>query len=393
MKFQNYYYIALFITIFSQEYCFSKTIARFLQYSALRYMQAKDFMRLFPTTQQIHCFDKFYFQYPQLSLEETFGHSDFDFKDYLDDIFVLRIPQAKAVYDNINFLWINDVFITEIAPKIGLFDFNFYNPRMNIPLHRINGRVVALYHPSKSMYGHYVLDILGMLAVLEMNNIEYDYVCLPYDKKFMKELINLWGIPEHKIIQQEKGWGFIADEILVPSNVSRDSKSVKYVNFYHPIILDYIRTKILNKISSLNIDVSHFSKKIFLSRKDAQYRNIPNEDEIFELFAQKGFVRYEASKLSVAEQIALFHNATHIAGATGSNMTNLIFSKPETYFLLFIQNFADRTFYILSLIFDLKYYAICDTTKEDLLFGKPDAIGRMLDIKKVESFLYEHKEF
>jgi hypothetical protein len=391
MKFKNYYKIALILTIFIQDYCYSKSIA--VQKSPLRYMQAKDFMKIFSATQQIHCLDKFYFQYPKLSLEETFGHSDFDFNDYLEDIFVLRVPQAKAVYDRINFLWINDVFITEIAPKIGLFDFNFYNPRTNVPLHKIDGRVVALYHPSKSMYGHYVLDILGMLAVLEMNHIEYDYVCLPYDKKFMKELIQLWGIPEYKIIKQEKGFGFIADEILVPSNVSRDSKSVKYINYYHPKILEYVRTKILNKVNSLNIDISNFSKKIFLSRKDAQYRNLPNEDEIFELFAQKGFVRYEASKLSVAEQIALFNNATHIAGATGSNMTNLIFSQPGTHFLTFIQNFADRTFYILSLIFDLKYYAICDTTKEELFNGSPDVMGRILDIKKVKSFLEKHKEF
>lgn len=217
----------------------------------------------------------------------------------------------------------------------------------------------------------------------------------PYNKKFMKELIQVWGIPENKIIEQRKMSGFTADSILISTNISRNEKIVTLMHYYRPETLQYIRNKILNKIEALNIDTSKFSKKIFISRADAPFRRITNEDEMFELFKKQGYKRYYLSDKSLTEieQIALFHNATHIAGASGSNMTNILFAQRGTNVLEFIQIWADRTFYPISMLLGLNYHCLCDLTDDDLKLGKATSDGRIFPIQKIEDFLSKHYEF
>ncbi len=374
-------------------YCMPKHYIR--RHSNMQVLDAENFIKSFPSAKKIDCFNKIYFEYPSLPLHSTFGHTDFDFKGYLQEIFVLQVPQAKGVFDQGDFFWINNVFIKEIAAKNILPTHNYNKTLENGSLKKLNGSVVVLYHPCTHMYGHFVLDILGMLAVLEMKNIEYDYICLPYDKSFTKQLIELWDIPQHKILASKNRYGFIADSIILPTNVSRDQDNVKFVNYYHPAILEYIRNKILGKLQSLSIDTTNFCKKIFITRKDSYYRNIPNEDEIFKLFEQRGYHRYCLSDKSLTEieQIALFNNATHIVGATGSNMTNVLFAAPGANILEFLQIWPDRTFYPVAALFGQNYQNLCDVTQHDLKFGTPDVMGRIFDIQKVEDFLQQHPEF
>lgn len=85
-------------------------------------------------------------------------------------------------------------------------------------------------------------------------------------------------------------------------------------------------------------------KKIFLSRRDAndairalqrfddfddRYLALEVENCIEQFFTDKGYEILSLSGMSIFDQISYFYNADKIAGITGSNLCNAIFSKHE----------------------------------------------------------------
>jgi hypothetical protein len=176
---KNFFSIILIFNLIIYNDCTAKRVINSKQHPNLQILDAETFTKIFPNTQKIHCFDKIYFEYPELSIENTLGHTDLEFKGYLNDIFLLNVPQGKGVFDNLGFFWINNIFIKEISAKMTLPNLNYQHIPGNTSLPKLNGTVAVLYQTWSHAYGHFILDILGMLAVLEMNNIQYDYICLP----------------------------------------------------------------------------------------------------------------------------------------------------------------------------------------------------------------------
>jgi capsular polysaccharide biosynthesis protein len=80
------------------------------------------------------------------------------------------------------------------------------------------------------------------------------------------------------------------------------------------------------------------SKKIFISREDAEYRRIQNRSEVVERLANLGFEKYVLSDLSFEQQVDLFSDAEIIVGAHGSGLINAIYSHDS----LVVELFADR---------------------------------------------------
>jgi len=79
------------------------------------------------------------------------------------------------------------------------------------------------------------------------------------------------------------------------------------------------------------------NRKIFIGRTG--YRNLENYKEVEALFVNFGFEVVYPHRLTLSEKIAVFEEASHIAGPASSGFANWIFSRPGTKALAFI-NFA-----------------------------------------------------
>ena len=66
----------------------------------------------------------------------------------------------------------------------------------------------------------------------------------------------------------------------------------------------------------------------FFIRRRGRTRGITNQEEIAEFFISKGWVAIHPEELSLAEQIAWFHNAEVIVGEHGAAFTNLLWCRP-----------------------------------------------------------------
>src|SRR3990167_8216755 len=145
-----------------------------------------------------------------------------------DETFVLKIPNGKT-YSQYGWIIIDNKLPEELIWKKMPWNLIYVKPLDdNINFKKISGRVAVLGQLAFFNYYHWINEILTKLALLEIFNIEYDYLYVPTTSKFMIETLKLWGIDEQKIIQPyDENYAIETDELIVPSMVNNyDSKSL-----------------------------------------------------------------------------------------------------------------------------------------------------------------------
>ena len=326
------------------------------------------------------------------------------------ETFILKIPNGQ-VCSRDAWIKIEDNIVAECIPPYFSFNWqmNFFKETPFKNLQKVNGRVAVITMFLETMYSHWLYNVLGRLAMLEMQGIEYDWLYVTDFKPFMKETLALWGVDPAKIIQPfNEGHYIQADELIVPSHIGkrtpqegqhylhwvpldrlcpqwglnlRDTRiygnlidSTKDIcpsdipvdhlflnwtplrgNYFCRWVIDYIASKFLPHVQNKHFDLSD---KIFISRKKARFRKMTNEDEVFALFEPLGFVRYNLEDFSILEQVALFHQAKAIVAAHGTGFVNLMFTQPGTTVVEIFQERSDCCFYDLALMQKLNYYCI-----------------------------------
>lgn len=314
--------------------------------------------------------------------------------------FVLMIPQGK-VCSAYGYVLINNHFVKELIPQnypASMYEKGLENLAqkiMNKVPKKVSGRVVVLGRFDFDCYGHWLGELLPRLALLKELGVEYDLLYVPYHKKYIQESLALLGIDSKKIIQPYDEHFYIqAEELIVPSLTARRIPRQKEKEFckysvgtmYCPMwVVNFLRNAFLPLVDQ-QIDVSQFNKKVFISRKDAGQRRMLNEDELFELFEEKGFTRYCMSELSFLEQVALFKQAEVVVAAHGSALTNIVFAMPGTTVCEIFQNQFDSTFWQLSYQVGCQHHCIKTQEREPIMVK----VDTHVDVDIVKKYIQDY---
>jgi len=307
-----------------------------------------------PKIKYLKCTEKMPYEAPEFEILPQMPH-----KVIFDELFILTIPEGKVQGSRGHTVIDGNIFIREFV----WFDrFDFLNEVVPIPsdqVIKVSGRVAVITQLSHVNYFHFINETLGRLALLEMHNVEYDWLYIPYDIPMIKSFLTLWGVDPNKIISPVDVYYCVqADELIIPSfNLNTDAGFRHTGIFIHPKTMNYVKQKIINNFAKERAHKS-FSKKVFVSRKDGFCRRILNEDEIFELFEPLGFVRYELSKMTIEEQISLFQNAEIVVGEHGAGFANLLFCKSGTVVIELFQALVETCVWWLSLVNNLEYHPV-----------------------------------
>lgn len=307
------------------------------------------------------CFPARPFTHKELPL--TTNHWLHPYTGLFKETFILNIPKGQVTGLD-GWILVDDCLIQELIwQNVYLHKEVLHAAKQNPPVAK-EGRVAVITQTGHSYYYHWMVEVLGRLALLEMQNIEYDYLYVPMTAPYMKETLELWGINPSKIILASDDTIVIADELIVPSLVSHVvvhglPRLVHYIPDY---LVQYIRTKLLHALEQRKFTYQ-FNKKVFISRQDASARKIINEDEVFALFEAQGFTRYHLTKLSILEQILLFKNAETIVGSLGSGLTNILFCNPQVQLIELYQARRDSTIWNLSQMVGLANHHCIKTTE------------------------------
>lgn len=290
----------------------------------------------------------------------TDDHRLHPYQGFFNKTFILTIPHGK-VFGFDGWVMIDDMTIGELIWQ------NMYTSRFILqeakkrPMIVKKGTIAVIAQSGYNYYYHWLVEVLGRLALLEIHGISYDYLYVPTHKPYMKELLELWGIDSTKIINAYDDYLVTGDELVVPSLVAKVTTSgcPRLAHYIPTYLLAYIKEKLLKSIDVERcVQEEQFCKKVFISRKDSAIRKTTNEDEVFALLEAQGFKRYTLSTMSNEKAIALFKNAEIIIGSSGSNLANVIFCDPNTMIVDIFQAKRDCTFNYIAQNLGLRYTCV-----------------------------------
>ena len=221
------------------------------------------------------------------------------------------------------------------------------------PLETIEGRVVVLSGLSGNVYFHWMVDILPRLELLRQSGINFDqidwFLVNSYQAPFQRETLTRLGIPEFKILESDQFPHIQAQQLIVPSFAG-------HTGWLQPWAIDTLRRWFLPKSSNSG---KNYPERIYISRGDASYRRVLNEDEVIQFLRPWGFVTVQLETLSFTEQVALFAEAKVIMGAHGSGLTNIVFCQPGTKIIEWMSPHYNRHYYwVISQYLGLEHYCL-----------------------------------
>jgi hypothetical protein len=346
-----------------------------------------DIREIEPEISYQYCHHEIPFEFKKLPFErDHFLHPN---KGKFTRSYIVSIPQG-CVYGLEGSIIFHDYLVHDFVWQNCFVPKYLWNEILQKKKRTVFGRVAVLAQAGYTYYYHWLVEVLGRLALLEINHVEYDYLYVPYSRPYMKETLELWGIDTSKIIEASDDYIVEADRLIVPSLVATaQTDGVPRLTHYIPeYILNYVKNKLLRGYKKKkNLSSFKFAKKVFISRKDAGARKMLNEQDVFKFFEQYNFQEYVLSKMSIVEQIALFENAEIIIGSLGSGMTNVMFCNPDVKIFDIFQRRCDCTIYYMCQTLGLEYHPIKTMDFIDENDGQYDAIVPLESLDQIDSWL------
>lgn len=216
-----------------------------------------------------------------------------------------------------------------------------------------------------------------------------DTVC--FDVPQFKDLLhfvnfqgrNLIGV-EHGCRYRVKKMYFINSPNIIPPNYINDRDLLPEDVQFDIGSLLALRSRLL-----VNISTKIFPKRIYISRSNASTRRQFNEDAVFSLLKEYGFVSVAPEELSATEQMALFNGAEWIAGGSGAAFTNLLYCNNTSKAIIFAKArlpFSGFSTIASAVGADLRYITE-ESTRGDLLKTLHDPFE--IDILMLKNLLTE----
>lgn len=221
---------------------------------------------------------------------------------------------------------------------------------------------------------HIWIDIVSKFRLIEKrwstNFEKYTFILANPSKYFDRICKVFFPDLQYKVIPKNETWRFA--HLIVPSMSNYQD------GILTPHMPKWIR-HLANLVAGENITPS---RKIFITRKDAENRNIKNQDEL--VMALKGWETATLENMSIEEQVKTFAEATHIVSPHGAGLTNLLWCRPKTkvYELTHKAFMHKKVYPSLSHHLGLKHHVIlCETEKLQLKKPKNKKSKDMVNLK------------
>lgn len=282
------------------------------------------------------------------------------------------ITEDNKMIDEVSFQWVDS--LVEAKQNLIFKVKGFNKPR------KYSGTVFSLLTmgAAKDYYFHWMFDALTKLALLKQSGLfdTVDYFLVPnYKYRFNKEYLDHFGIPVHKIINEEIEDHVQADVLMVCSEVRVDEHLPKWsCEFFYDSFVKAIEKK-------------KRDKAIYIARGDsAKNRKVINESKLIEVLKDQGFEIHYLSKLPVLEQVKILNSADLVVAVHGGGLSNLVFCEPGTKVLeIFPDQYVRHYFYDISVKRGLVYdYVLCQSERSVNDHFEGEVVGLTADIDAIQ---------
>ena len=203
--------------------------------------------------------------------------------------------------------------------------------------------------------------------------------------KFILETLEIFNL-EKEIVIIGNGNTIKCNNLYISTSYTHDIDSnlpprSEIYNLYQNMI-DMVNTgnTVNNVIPNKTYVDEEIPKKLYISRRTwihndmsnigtnyTTRRKMENENELVEKLVKEGYAEIFTENMSMRDKIIYFNNATHIVGAIGGGICNVVFSKPEAKIIALVSpTFLDvnkRFKYSLECV-NVDYYDKCYHTEK-----------------------------
>jgi capsular polysaccharide biosynthesis protein/tetratricopeptide (TPR) repeat protein len=177
----------------------------------------------------------------------------------------------------------------------------------------------ALLIGGMNQYYHNTVEMLSALAVSEELGINLNLPLVVNDDlgRFQQEQLSLLGYGPERLIKVKANAPVQFRELTVPTRLVQGGRWVD------PLVPQWYRRRLVDPSSPQSA-----MRRLYVSRSGTLRRRIANEEQLQAMLLACGFEVVRPEELTVREQIDLFSRASHIIGASGAGLTNMLFAPP-----------------------------------------------------------------
>lgn len=191
-----------------------------------------------------------------------------------------------------------------------------------LPQRHIPGPLAIIYGPGHETWGHWLVDFLPRLAVLDRSGWDIGALrfAVPWDlQPFARELLHAAGIAEGQFVVY-KYWEEVltTDRLLMPTGLRAQDR-------LSPFFAEATQFWIGRVLARVRLPRSPGLRRVFVRRAEGS-RRLENPLEIDALAKRRGLAAVRPELMTLAEQIALFRDTRLVVGEYGSALHNTVFS-------------------------------------------------------------------
>lgn len=243
-------------------------------------------------------------------------------------------------------------------------------------------RVFSLVGPWATDYYHWLTDYLVQVFALETYQERTGTnptVLIPADPPdWLTDSLSLLGIGPERLIEWEGDRARCSR--LAIGTLRRHTASTGDGYIHSPAAMAQLGDRIRDAVPEADTDDR--SRRLYVSRADAQDRRVRNEDALISMLDEYGFECIVPGEHTFAEQVRRFTDAEVVLGPHGAGLTNTIFASDTTLVELF-GSYRNACFFALARGTDHGYASVT---------CRPEGEDMSADISEIESFVREQFE-
>ncbi|MEG4027521.1 MULTISPECIES: tetratricopeptide repeat protein [unclassified Microcoleus] len=251
------------------------------------------------------------------------------------------------------------------------------------PAEHVDGNVAFLSARwGGAAYFHWMFDVITRFDLLQRSGLIETidkFVVNASDSSYQAETLNTLGIYQDKLLESRCNLHITADKLIVPSISYNGSGAVSKWK------CEYLKQTFLKEQQPLNTD---YSERIYISRQQASYRRIVNDEEVIKYLEKFGFRSVKLETMSVAEQASCLAAAKVVVAPHGGGLTNLVFCSPGTKVIeIFSPLYVPHCYWMISNLCGLEHYYLIGDLVDDGTPTKPLHKDMQLDLNSLEKLL------
>jgi hypothetical protein len=193
-------------------------------------------------------------------------------------------------------------------------------------------------------YGHWMLDTLPRLALLENSGIAWDKLVTPQATRFQRDTLRLLGIDASRIIE-ERDLHLEAARLVVPTLPGLPGNPPRWA-------CDFLRSRFL----PLAGPRTRSDRRIYISREKAKTRHVVNERQLIQALGARGFECILLEDMPFLDQVRLLNESSVVISPHSTGLTNLVFCRPGTSVIeIFSPRYVTSCWFSLANALELDY--------------------------------------